>query len=89
MTDSNVAHALPQRVGSSYRSSCIFRFAGSNLINRGIIPVIYLEELVPGIGSTAGLGDINYTGFVSPAKAGKLIWGVGPAFTPATMRRRT
>jgi len=55
-----------------------------NLINRGIIPVIYAEEIVPGTGSTSGLGDINYTGFISPAKAGKLIWGVGPAFTLPT-----
>ena len=29
--------------------------------------------------SVFGLGDINYTGFFSPAKAGKIIWGVGPS----------
>ena len=27
-----------------------------------------------------GLGDIQYQGFLSPAKPGKLIWGVGPVF---------
>jgi hypothetical protein len=50
-----------------------------NLINRGIVPVIYREEVVPGAGSAFGLGDISYTGFISPSKPGKLIWGVGPS----------
>ena len=51
-----------------------------NLINRGIVPLIYRQEVVPGTGSASGLGDISYTGFISPAKPGKIIWGVGPAF---------
>jgi hypothetical protein len=51
-----------------------------NLINRAIVPVIYREELVPGTGSASGLGDTSYTGFISPSKSGKLIWGVGPTF---------
>ena len=53
-----------------------------NLINRGIVPVIYREEVLPalGIGDATGLGDISYTGFISPAQPGKLIWGVGPSF---------
>jgi hypothetical protein len=51
-----------------------------NLVNRGIVPLIYREEVFPGTGSASGLGDISYTGFISPAKPGKLIWGVGPAF---------
>lgn len=51
-----------------------------NLINRAIVPVIYREELVPGTGSAFGLGDTSYTGFISPSKSGKLIWGVGPSF---------
>jgi hypothetical protein len=50
-----------------------------NLINRGIVPVIYREEVVPGAGSAFGLGDISYTGFISPSKPGKLIWGIGPS----------
>ena len=49
-----------------------------NLINRAIVPVIYQEELLPGQGSQTGIGDITYQGFISPAKPGKLIWGVGP-----------
>jgi hypothetical protein len=53
-----------------------------NLINRGIVPVIYREEVFPAldIGDATGLGDISYTGFISPAQPGKLIWGVGPSF---------
>ena len=51
-----------------------------NLINRGIVPLIYRQEVIPGTGSASGLGDISYTGFISPAKPGKIIWGVGPAF---------
>ncbi|MGB5163417.1 MAG: hypothetical protein WBP10_02135 [Thermoanaerobaculia bacterium] len=51
-----------------------------NLINRGIVPVIYQQALFSEIGDSAsGLGDISYTGFISPAKPGKIIWGVGPS----------
>jgi hypothetical protein len=34
--------------------------------------------------SAFGLGDINPTVFLSPAKSGKLIWGVGPTMTLPT-----
>jgi hypothetical protein len=50
-----------------------------NLINRGIVPLIYQEEVIPGTGSASGLGDISYTGYISPARPGKVIWGVGPS----------
>jgi len=49
-----------------------------NLVNRAIIPVMYQEEFIDGIGSKFGLGDITYQGFFSPAKPGKFIWGIGP-----------
>jgi hypothetical protein len=64
-----------------------------NLINRMIIPIDHLasqEVTVPvrgqlktehvtfDTGSATGLGNITYQGFISPAKPGKLIWGVGP-----------
>jgi hypothetical protein len=55
-----------------------------NLITRIIAPVINLPSLAPGIGSATGLGDINPTFFLSPAKSGELIWGVGPTFTLPT-----
>ena len=59
-----------------------------NLINRVILPIISVDGFIagtPGIpigqsgdGAT-GLGDINYSVFVSPASPGKLIWGIGPS----------
>ena len=62
-----------------------------NLISRPIVPIMYLPGAVsglPGIGGqpvgfddTFGLGDINYTGFLSPANSGKFIWGAGPSIT--------
>lgn len=68
-----------------------FKFGEWNLINRTIIPLIYLPDLTgglpelpagggSGIGSKFGLGDINHTVFISPARASKVIWGVGPSF---------
>ena len=60
-----------------------------NLIMRIITPVIYqpsiVSEVLPSntpfnhLG-TLGLGDMNPTFFLSPAKPKKLIWGVGPTF---------
>ena len=55
-----------------------------NLINRFILPVIYQEERVEGEGSEFGLGNFTYQAFFSPAKLGKVIWGVGPAFVIPT-----
>lgn len=62
-----------------------------NFISRPIIPVMYVPGAVPGLpgiggmpvgfNSEFGLGDINYTGFFSPAKSDKLIWGFGPSIT--------
>ncbi len=59
-----------------------------NLINRVIMPLIHTPGLVTGTpeipnpvqgdGAT-GLGDINYSVFLSPADPGKIIWGVGPS----------
>ena len=56
-----------------------------NLITRTIMPIINQPSLFPGpesiSGSAFGLGDINPTFFLSPAKSGAFIWGVGPTFT--------
>ena len=48
-----------------------------NFITRTILPVI--SQPAPGADRTSGLGDINFTGFVSPKDAGKVIWGAGPS----------
>lgn len=50
-----------------------------NLINRFIIPVSYQEGLSPGMDDEFGLRNITYQAFFSPAKPGKIIWGLGPA----------
>ncbi len=55
-----------------------------NLITRTIIPIINQPSLFPRMESAFGLGDINPTLFLSPAKPGALVWGVGPTFTLPT-----
>jgi hypothetical protein len=55
-----------------------------NLITRIITPIINQPSLFDGADSAFGLGDINPTFFLSPAKPGELIWGVGPTFTMPT-----
>ena len=57
-----------------------------NLITRTIMPIINQPSLFPADASESafGLGDINPTLFLSPAKPGKLIWGVGPTMTLPT-----
>jgi hypothetical protein len=52
-----------------------------NIITRTIIPLISNPYVDPIQNGATGLGDINFTAFVSPAKPGALIWGVGPAFS--------
>ena len=59
-----------------------------NVIAQIITPVINLPSLAPGLGSATGLGDINPTFFLSPAKSGELIWGVGPTFYVADCHRQ-
>jgi len=59
-----------------------------NLINRVILPIVSVGGFIagtpgipigqPGDGAT-GLGDTNYSVFLSPASPGKLIWGIGPS----------
>jgi len=49
------------------------------LITRTIIPVIQVPDLAPGVSGTTGLGDVQESLFLSPAKAGPVIWGAGPA----------
>ena len=49
-----------------------------HLINRIIIPVITQPSGEDN--SSTGVGDISYTAWLSPTKASKIIWGVGPVF---------
>jgi len=50
-----------------------------NMINRIILPVITQPSSTEDNSST-GTGDLLYTAWFSPAKASKVIWGVGPVF---------
>jgi hypothetical protein len=50
-----------------------------NLITRTILPLIWQPGFAEGQGTTFGLGDLQLSGFLSPAEPGPggLIWGVG------------
>jgi hypothetical protein len=51
-----------------------------NLITRTILPVVWQPDASQPTGQGwYGIGDLNPSLFFSPAKSGKLIWGVGPA----------
>lgn len=50
-----------------------------NLITRTILPIVWQPELAPHVGPEAGLGDVQLSLFLSPAKPKGFIWGVGPA----------
>jgi len=62
----NIQPVVPQRISDQW-----------NWIHRAIIPVIDQPEPV----DKFGVGDIQYQGFLSPAKTSKLIWGVGPVIS--------
>jgi len=51
-----------------------------NLITRTIMPFVWQPELAPHVGPEAGLGDVQLSLFLSPAKSQGLTWGVGPVF---------
>ena len=65
----NIQPVIPVRVSEKW-----------NLITRTIVPLIYQPDVTQRNLGVMGLGDINPTFFLSPAKPGKLIWGIGPAF---------
>jgi hypothetical protein len=54
------------------------------LITRIIQPIVWQPYPTQTTGGEFGLGDMNPTFFLSPAKPGKVIWGVGPAFVIPT-----
>ena len=49
-----------------------------NIITRTILPVIWQPSLGPDDSAVSGIGDVQFTAFLSPAKPGAWIWGVGP-----------
>ncbi|MGO9934339.1 MAG: neuromedin U [Steroidobacteraceae bacterium] len=48
-----------------------------NIITRTIIPIVSLPAFAPGQTRTNGVGDVQLTAFLSPAKPGAWIWGAG------------
>jgi len=52
-----------------------------NLITRTIIPVIQVPDLAPGVNGTTGVGDVQLSLFLSPSKAGAVVWGAGPVIS--------
>ena len=62
----NIQPVVPQRISDQW-----------NWIHRAIIPVIDQPAPV----DKFGVGDIQYQGFLSPAKTSELIWGVGPVIS--------
>jgi hypothetical protein len=50
------------------------------LINRIIQPIVWQPYASQTTGGQFGFGDMNPTFFLSPANAGKLIYGIGPTF---------
>ncbi|MDX2474355.1 MAG: neuromedin U [Candidatus Krumholzibacteria bacterium] len=48
-----------------------------NLITRTILPVVSQPALAEGLNGHSGLGDLTFTGFLSPASPGKVVWGAG------------
>jgi len=51
-----------------------------NLITRTIGALVYQPNIAQPQQGTFGLTDINPSFFLSPARAGKIIWGAGPTF---------
>jgi len=51
-----------------------------NLVVRWIMPYVSQPRLAEGVGPSSGFSDIVGSFFLSPSKAGGLIWGVGPVF---------
>lgn len=63
----NIQPVVPFRVNSEW-----------NLITRTILPLVWQPELVPGQGSTFGLGDTQLSAILVPnASSNRWIWGVG------------
>src|SRR5271154_4999296 len=49
-----------------------------SVITRTVLPLISQPSLAPGESSTNGVGDTQFAAFLSPARSGPLVWGIGP-----------
>jgi hypothetical protein len=64
----NIQPVIPSPLGENW-----------TLITRIIQPIVWQPYSAQFTGGQFGFGDMNPTFFLSPAKSGKVIWGVGPA----------
>ena len=64
----NIQPVIPSPLGENW-----------TLITRIIQPFVWQPYAAQVTGGQFGFGDMNPTFFLSPTKAGKVIWGVGPA----------
>src|SRR5271163_1616914 len=69
----NIQPVIPARISEHWM-----------LISRIIQPIVWQPTPSANGGGQYGIGDMNPTFFLSPAKPGKLIWGVGPAIVIPT-----
>jgi hypothetical protein len=69
----NVQPVIPARISEKWM-----------LISRIIQPIVWQPTPSANSGGEYGIGDMNPTFFLSPAKPSKLIWGVGPAIVIPT-----
>lgn len=70
----NIQPVIPARVSEHW-----------NLVTRIITPIVFQPTVSQPINQGAyGFGDLNPSFFLSPAKPGKIIWGVGPAIVLPT-----
>jgi hypothetical protein len=70
----NIQPVIPARVSENW-----------NLITRIITPIIYQPTVSKPVNQGGnGFGDLNPSFFLSPAKPGKIIWGIGPTLVLPT-----
>jgi hypothetical protein len=58
--------------------------AGWNIATRTIVPIMNQANQNAATGGSSGLGDVNPTFFLSPARTGPFLWGFGPDFVLPT-----
>jgi hypothetical protein len=53
-----------------------------NIISRTILPMVTQDDILPGVGSQSGLGDVVQSAFFSPKQPTQSgwVWGAGPVF---------
>jgi hypothetical protein len=64
----NIQPVIPSRISENWM-----------LISRIIQPIVWQPDATQNTGGQYGIGDMNPTFFLSPAKPTKIIWGAGPA----------